>query len=71
MEKRKAVSIPPDMWQELSALAAVRANSTAALVREVMTEYLDNHRREVNDALEIVGNYQSTLEAFRQKNSAE
>ena len=41
MEKktRKIVSIPPEMWDSLSAMAAVKGTSTAGLVRKILADY--------------------------------
>lgn len=66
---RKVVSIPPEMWQEFSALARVRNDSVAALVREVLAAYLDENRRGVEAALSFEKSYQTSLFEFREKNS--
>ena len=70
-EKRRVISIPPDTYEKLAALATVDGKSTAALARMILTEYLESRADDVNAALEFAARYQDSLRAFREKNSAE
>ena len=59
-EKKKVVSIPLDTYEQLKALATFKDTSTAALVREVLSNYL-----EVNVA------QRNSLEELRKESAAE
>lgn len=68
-EKRRVISIPPDAYEKLAALAMVDGKPTAALARAIIAEYLESRADDVEAALKFVANYRNSLKAFREKNS--
>lgn len=63
--KRVALSVPPELNQKLSALAAVRGCATSVLTRQILTEYLEKHEDEVKEATELVSKYRASIEEYR------
>lgn len=70
-QKRKNIALPIELHAKLAALATTEGTTTTRLIRRVLTEYLDSRADDVDDALRFVADYQNSLEAFRERKSAE
>ena len=70
-EKKKVVSIPLDTYEQLKALATFKDTSTAALVREVLSNYLEVNVADVEKALGFLAAQRNSLEELRKESAAE
>ena len=62
-DRRINISLPPEIKNDLAILAALKGMPMATLAGRVLTEYVQNHSRDINRFSEFVREYRADDEA--------